>query len=151
MLLYLRLFKDSKKDVPVCVFAMSKSLMSFCVGWGDREREKRQIFGWIRCCRCLQGFITDTSSGHISTAHNRKATALLHDKTLVFSPLLHTMSSAFYSFISSITNTLTSKYDIKHQISSAGLWKIYQGERKTTGKKVALFVCSHSRCSRLVD
>ncbi|GAN06975.1 SCY1 protein kinase [Mucor ambiguus] len=50
------------------------------------------------------------------------------------------MSSAFYSFISSITNTLTSKYDIKHQISSAGLWKIYQGERKTTGKKVALFI-----------
>ncbi|KAL7311435.1 Protein kinase domain-containing protein ppk32 [Mucor circinelloides] len=50
------------------------------------------------------------------------------------------MSSAFYSFISSITNSLTSKYDIKHQISSAGLWKIYQGERKTTGKKVALFI-----------
>ncbi|KAI8644817.1 kinase-like domain-containing protein [Parasitella parasitica] len=50
------------------------------------------------------------------------------------------MSSAFYSFISSITNSLTSKYDIKHQISSSGLWKIYQGERKTTGKKVALFI-----------
>lgn len=50
------------------------------------------------------------------------------------------MSSAFYSFISSITNSITSRYDIKQQISSSGLWKIYQGERKTTGKKVALFI-----------
>lgn len=52
------------------------------------------------------------------------------------------MSSAFYSFINSITNSVTSKYDVKSQISSSGLWKIYQGERKTTGKKVALFVSS---------
>jgi SCY1-like protein 2 len=50
------------------------------------------------------------------------------------------MSAAFYSFINSVTNSITSKYDIKSQISSSGLWKIYQGERKTTGKKVALFV-----------
>lgn len=50
------------------------------------------------------------------------------------------MSSAFYSFISSITNPITSRYDIKSQVSSSGLWKIYQGERKTTGKKVSLFV-----------
>ncbi|CAO3672144.1 unnamed protein product [Rhizopus microsporus] len=50
------------------------------------------------------------------------------------------MSSAFYSFINSITNSITSKYDIKLQISTSGLWKIYKGERKTTGKKVALFI-----------
>ncbi|KAI8378728.1 hypothetical protein EDC96DRAFT_171789 [Choanephora cucurbitarum] len=50
------------------------------------------------------------------------------------------MSSAFYSFINSITSSLTSRYDIKNQISTAGLWKIYQGERKTTGQKVAIFV-----------
>ncbi|KAI9353080.1 hypothetical protein BD770DRAFT_139768 [Pilaira anomala] len=50
------------------------------------------------------------------------------------------MSSAFYSFISSITNPITSRYDIKSQVSSSGLWKIYQGERKTTGKKVSLFI-----------
>ncbi|CEG63141.1 Putative SCY1 protein kinase [Rhizopus microsporus] len=50
------------------------------------------------------------------------------------------MSSAFYSFINSITNSITSKYDIKSQISTSGLWKIYKGERKTTGKKVALFI-----------
>ncbi|KAI8050149.1 kinase-like domain-containing protein [Gilbertella persicaria] len=50
------------------------------------------------------------------------------------------MSSAFYSFINSITNSITSRYDIKNQISTAGLWKIYQGERKTTGQKVALFI-----------
>jgi phage-related protein len=52
-----------------------------------------------------------------------------------------TMSSAFYSFINSVTNSITSRYDIKQQVSSAGLWKIYQGVRKTTGKKVSLFVC----------
>ncbi|KAI8988969.1 kinase-like domain-containing protein [Pilobolus umbonatus] len=50
------------------------------------------------------------------------------------------MSSVIYSFINSVTNSITSRYDIKAQISSAGLWKIYQGERKTTGKKVALFI-----------
>jgi phage-related protein len=55
------------------------------------------------------------------------------------------MSSAFYSFISSITNSITSRYDIKQQISSSGLWKIYQGERKTTGKKVALFASINNK------
>lgn len=50
------------------------------------------------------------------------------------------MSAAFYSFINSVTNSITSKYDIQSQISTSGLWKIYQGQRKTTGKKVALFV-----------
>lgn len=50
------------------------------------------------------------------------------------------MSAAIYSFINSITNSITSRYDIKAQISSAGLWKIYLGLRKTTGKHVAIFV-----------
>ncbi|KAI9266814.1 kinase-like domain-containing protein [Phascolomyces articulosus] len=50
------------------------------------------------------------------------------------------MSSAIYSFINSITNSITSRYDIKAQISTAGLWKIYLGLRKTTGKHVAIFI-----------
>ncbi|KAI8146138.1 kinase-like domain-containing protein [Fennellomyces sp. T-0311] len=44
------------------------------------------------------------------------------------------MSAAIYSFLNSITNSITSRYDIKSQISTAGLWKIYLGLRKTTGK-----------------
>jgi hypothetical protein len=51
-----------------------------------------------------------------------------------------TMSSALYSFISSITNNITSRYDVKSQIASAGLWKIYSANRKTTGQQVAIFV-----------
>ncbi|KAI8336734.1 hypothetical protein BC941DRAFT_427951 [Chlamydoabsidia padenii] len=50
------------------------------------------------------------------------------------------MSSAFYSFINSLTNSITSRYDIKQQISTAGLWKIYDGVHKTTHNKVAIFV-----------
>ncbi|KAI9008823.1 kinase-like domain-containing protein [Phycomyces nitens] len=50
------------------------------------------------------------------------------------------MSSAFYSFLNSITNSITSRYEIKSQISSVGLWKIYLGIRKTTGKQVAIFI-----------
>ncbi|KAL0083190.1 kinase-like domain-containing protein [Phycomyces blakesleeanus] len=50
------------------------------------------------------------------------------------------MSSAFYSFLNSITNSITSRYEIKSQISSVGLWKIYLGVRKTTGKQVAIFI-----------
>ncbi|KAG2171698.1 hypothetical protein INT43_008078 [Umbelopsis isabellina] len=50
------------------------------------------------------------------------------------------MSSALYSFISSITNNITSRYDVKSQIASAGLWKIYSANRKTTGQQVAIFV-----------
>ncbi|KAI9271354.1 hypothetical protein BY458DRAFT_509756 [Sporodiniella umbellata] len=50
------------------------------------------------------------------------------------------MSAAFYSFINSVTNPITSKYEIKSQISTSGLWKIYRGQRKTSGKEVALFV-----------
>lgn len=50
------------------------------------------------------------------------------------------MSSALYSFINSITNNITSRYDVKSQIASAGLWKIYSASRKTTGQQVAIFV-----------
>ncbi|KAI8072572.1 hypothetical protein BC940DRAFT_143573 [Gongronella butleri] len=50
------------------------------------------------------------------------------------------MSSSFYSFVQSVTNSLTSKYDIKGQISTAGLWKIYQGVHKTTQQPVAIFI-----------
>lgn len=57
-----------------------------------------------------------------------------------FATTLSNMSAAIYSFINSITNSITSRYDIKAQISSAGLWKIYLGLRKTTGKHVAIFV-----------
>lgn len=57
-----------------------------------------------------------------------------------FATTLSNMSAAIYSFINSITNSITSRYDIKAQISSAGLWKIYLGLRKTTGKHVAIFI-----------
>ncbi|ORZ25034.1 kinase-like domain-containing protein [Absidia repens] len=50
------------------------------------------------------------------------------------------MSSAFYSFLNSLTNSITSRYDIKQQISTAGLWKIYDGVHKTTNNKVAIFI-----------
>ncbi|KAL1926285.1 hypothetical protein VTP01DRAFT_5982 [Rhizomucor pusillus] len=50
------------------------------------------------------------------------------------------MSSAIYSFINSITNSISTRYEIKSQISTAGLWKIYLGIRKTTGKHVAIFI-----------
>ncbi|KAH8555690.1 hypothetical protein BGW37DRAFT_145317 [Umbelopsis sp. PMI_123] len=50
------------------------------------------------------------------------------------------MSSALYSFINSITNNITSRYDVKSQIASAGLWKIYSASRKTTGQQVAIFI-----------
>ncbi|ORY91232.1 hypothetical protein BCR43DRAFT_100586 [Syncephalastrum racemosum] len=50
------------------------------------------------------------------------------------------MSSAIYSFLSSITNSITSRYDVKSQIATAGLWKIFLGLRKTTGQHVAVFI-----------
>lgn len=50
------------------------------------------------------------------------------------------MSSAIYSFINSLTNSITSRYDVKGQISTAGLWKIHHGVHKTTNKQVAIFV-----------
>lgn len=53
-----------------------------------------------------------------------------------------TMSSAIYSFLNSITNSITSRYDVKSQIATAGLWKIFLGLRKTTGQHVAVFVRS---------
>ncbi|OZJ04724.1 hypothetical protein BZG36_01781 [Bifiguratus adelaidae] len=48
--------------------------------------------------------------------------------------------SAFYSFVNSLTNSVTSKYDIKGQVGSAGLWKIYSATRKTTNQQVSVFI-----------
>ncbi|ORX51256.1 hypothetical protein DM01DRAFT_22692 [Hesseltinella vesiculosa] len=50
------------------------------------------------------------------------------------------MSSSFYSFVQSLTNSITSKYEIQGQISTCGLWKIYHGTHRTTQQPVAVFV-----------
>ncbi|CAO3614011.1 unnamed protein product [Cunninghamella echinulata] len=50
------------------------------------------------------------------------------------------MSSAIYSFINSLTNSITSRYNVKGQISTVGLWKIHLGIHKTTNKQAAIFI-----------
>jgi hypothetical protein len=109
---------------------MSKSLMVHCPNFSSSS--KREGGGF----RLPQWTFKGKNS--CPDRHSFLASILQPPSRLQAPP--STMSSALYSFISSITNNITSRYDVKSQIASAGLWKIYSANRKTTGQQVAIFV-----------
>lgn len=50
------------------------------------------------------------------------------------------LQSGLQYIVSVIGNAVTREYEIKSEIGSSGLWRIYSGAKKSTGQSATVFV-----------
>lgn len=87
------------------------------------------MHGYTRPQACLK-----LDAGKVTSSHGVFALAE------PYKPYGNITMSSFYNALLSSFSSITGRYDIKGQVASAGLWKVYSGTRKTTGQQVAIFV-----------